>query len=205
MARLERKAPEPRRQPRLPDTVPWRRRALTIPPASWSDWVHLAVWELWMGILICGFLSVGAAMVVTAPDRIITAEDLSGCYASPPVQRPCERIIYRTGALNAAFSALFGMMAMLIGGWLVWELWSAVAPKPITDDFLKLLNDSFARNWRDPRTWPWSRMFYAYAFALVGVGLTVAAGLGVSRVISDLRPIKAPIMRVNTSQQFRVP
>jgi hypothetical protein len=194
----------PRRRPSLGDSAPWRRRSLTIPPVTWSDWVHLAAWELWMGILICGFLSVGAAMVVTAPERIITAEDLSGCYASPPVVRPCERIVYRTGALNAAFSALFGMMAMLVGGWLVWELWSAVAPKPITDDFLKLLNDSFARNWRDPRTWPWSRIFYAYAFALVGAALTIAAGLGVSRVISDLRPLKPTIVKVNTSQDFRV-
>ena len=37
-------------------------------------------------------------------------------------------------------------------------------PKPITDDFLKLLNDSFGRNWRDPRTWPWTRMLWAYGF-----------------------------------------
>lgn len=189
----------------LVENNPWRRRSLTIPPVTWNDWWHLAVWELWMGILICGFLSVGAAMITTAPHRIITAEDLSGCYAAPPVQLPCERIVYRTGALNAAFSGLVGMMAMLIGGLLAWELWGAVAPKPITDDFLKLLNDSFARNWRDPRTWPWSRLFYAYAFALVGVALTVAVGVGVSRMISDLRPKKTPIMRVNTSQEFRVP
>jgi hypothetical protein len=58
-----------------------------------------------MGLLICGFLALGVALIRTAPDRIITAEDLSGCYASPPVQRPCERIVYRTGAMNAARTA----------------------------------------------------------------------------------------------------
>ena len=58
----------------------------------------------------------------------------------------------------------------------MWELWSAVAPKPITDDFLQLLNDSFGRNWRDPRTWPWSRVLWAYGFTFVGV--LFAAGTG---------------------------
>ena len=188
----------------LAENAPWRRRSLTIPPASWQDWFHLAAWEVWMGILICGFLYVGGSMIATAPARIVTAEDLSGCYDSPPITRPCERIVYRTGALNAAFSALFGVVAMIVGGWLLWELWGAVAPKPITDDFLRMLDDSFARNWRDPRTWPWSRIFYAYAFTLLGSAMALAAGLGVSTMISDLRPIRPPIMKVNTSQDFRV-
>lgn len=188
----------------LAENSPWRRRSLNIPPATPRDWFDLVIWELWMGILICGFLSLGAALIVTAPDRIITAEDLSGCYANPPLQRPCERIVYRTGLLNAAFSGLFGVVTMVVGAWLVWELWSATAPKPITDDFLRMLNDSFARNWRDPRTWPWSRIFYAYAFALIGVGLSVAAGLGVQQVFADLRPKRAPIIKIDTSQQFRV-
>ena len=187
----------------LGDNAPWRRRSLSIPPVTWQDWMHLALWELWMGMLICGFIAVGASMIVTAPDRIITAEDLSGCYANPPLQRPCERIIYRTGAMNAAFSGLFGMMSMVIGAWLLWELWSATAPKPITDDFLKLLNDSFARNWRDPRTWPWKRVFYSYTFAAIGIALTVAAGLGVSKVMGELRPIKPAVVKIDTSQDFR--
>ena len=157
-----------------------------------------------MGLLICGFLSLGAALIVTAPDRIITAEDLSGCYDSPPVTRPCERIVYRTGALNAAFSGLFGTIAIVIGAWWLWELWGAVAPKPITDDFLKLLDDSFARNWRDPRTWPWSRLLYAYGFTALGLSIAITAGLGVSRVIKDLRPLKPAVMKVNTSEDFRI-
>lgn len=188
----------------LGSSTPWRRRSLAIPPVSFRDWFDLAVWELWMGILICGFLALGAALVNTAPDRIITAEDLSGCYADPPVQRPCERIVYRTGLLNAAFSALFGMMAAIVATWLLWELWSATAPKPITDDFLKLLNDSFARNWRDPRTWPWSRMCYAYGFTALGVALTVIAALGFSSMLAHARPIKPAVIKIDTSQQFRV-
>jgi hypothetical protein len=188
----------------LAENTPWRRRSLTIPPATWQDWCHLALWELWMGILICGFLAVGSSMIVSAPDRIITAEDQSGCDDSPPVTRPCERIVYRTGALNAAFSALFGVMALIVAGGLLWELWVAVAPKPITDDFLRLLNDSFARNWRDPRTWPWSRIFYAYAFTLLGSAAALATGLGVSKMISDLRPLRPPVIRVDTSHDVRV-
>ena len=68
-------------------------------------------------------------MITTSPDRIITAEDLSGCYASPPVVRPCERIVYRTGAMNAAFSALCGLVMIIAALWLLWELWNAVAPE----------------------------------------------------------------------------
>ena len=130
--------------------------------------------------------------------------DVQGGDADPPVQRPCERIVYRTGLLNAAFSALFGMMAGIVAAWLLWELWSATAPKPITDDFLKLLNDSFARNWRDPRTWPWSRMGYAYGFTAVGIVLTVAATLAFSSMLARARPIKPAIIKIDTSQQFCV-
>ena len=79
------------------EITPWRRRSLTIPPDSWRAWVHLAVWEAWMGILLCGFLAFGIALITTSGDRIVTVEDLSGCYAPPPVQLPCERIVYRTG------------------------------------------------------------------------------------------------------------
>jgi hypothetical protein len=112
-----------------------------------------------MGTLVCGFVSFGAFMIVTAPERIITGEDLSRCYAPPPIEQPCDRVVYKTGALNAAFTALFGGLLLVGAAWFMWELWSAVEPKPITDDFLKILNDSFGRNWRDPRTWPWSRLF----------------------------------------------
>ena len=111
---------------------PWRLRALTIPPRSFTDWVRLAVWEVWMGSLVCMLLWAGGAMITTSPSRIITAEDLSGCYAVPPAPPPCERIVYRTGAMNAAFNALGGVVMFVAAAWLRWELWDAVAPKPVT-------------------------------------------------------------------------
>ena len=186
------------------EITPWRRRSLTIPPDSWRAWVHLAVWEAWMGILLCGFLAFGAALIITSRDRIVTVEDLSGCYAPPPVQLPCERIAYRTGALNAAFSALGGTLSLIVAAWFLWELWSAVAPKPITDDFLRLLSDSFAHDWRDPRTWPWSRMLWAYGFTSMGVLLAASTALLIWTAASFQRPLKIPIIKIETSENYRL-
>jgi hypothetical protein len=187
-----------------PVMTPWRRQSLTIPPDSPRAWLQLALWELWMGVLLCGFLAFGATLVLTAPRRIITADNLSGCYAPPPVALPCERIEYRTGALNAAFNALVGMLSILVAAWFLWELWSAAAPKPITDDFLKLLNDSFGHNWRNPRTWPWSRVFWAYGFTLLGAAGTAAIGLTIWTLVADARPARAPRGKVETSQDYRL-
>jgi hypothetical protein len=184
--------------------TPWRVRTLTIPPASVMDWLRLAVWEFWMGTIVCALLWAGGAMITTSPDRIITAEDLSGCYASPPSVRPCERIVYRTGAMNAAFSVLCGLVMIIAALWLLWELWDAVAPKPITDDFLRLLSDSFARNWRDPRTWPWSRLGWAYGFTVIGLVITVATATAAWTLLSNSRPVKIPTATVETSQDFKV-
>jgi hypothetical protein len=184
--------------------TPWRTRALTFPPRSWSDWLRLAAWELWMGSIVGALLWAGGAMIATSPDRIITAEDLSGCYASPPVVRPCERIVYRTGAMNAAFSVLTGMVMTVAAFWLLWELWVAVAPKPIMDDFLRLLHDSFARNLFDPRTWPWSRVLWAYGFAAVGAAVSASLALAFWSALASATPPKAPVVKVNTSQDFRL-
>jgi hypothetical protein len=188
---------------RLSEITPWRRRSLTIPPDSWRAWVHLAVWEAWMGMLLCGFLAFGAVLIVTSRDRIVTVEDLSRCYAAP-VELPCARIAYRTGFLNAAFSALGGLLSLLMVPWFVWELWSAVAPKPITDDFLKLLHDSFARKWLDPRTWPWSRMLWAYGFTSLGVLFVAGTALLIWTANSFAHPVKAPVIKIETSQDFRL-
>jgi hypothetical protein len=82
-------------------------------------------------------------------------------------------------------------------------LWSATAPKPITDDFLKLLEDSFARDWRRPRTWPWTRVAWAYGFALAGV----VSAVGIAMLVSTLSaspPPGAPSGLVETSERFRV-
>jgi hypothetical protein len=188
----------------LADISPWRRRSLTIPPDSSGAWVRLAVWELGMGSLLYGAVSFGTRLIVTAPDSIVTVFDFTNCYAIPRVVEPCERIAYSTGALNAALNLWCGVLLMAVAAWLLWELWNAVAPPPITDDFLQLLDQSFARDWRNLRTWPWARMVYAYGFTLVGVTVSVGIGVLSSAVISSRTPARAPSVHVETSQSFRL-
>jgi hypothetical protein len=187
---------------RASDPDPWTRRGF-IPPASARGWITLGLWELWMGMLLCGLISFGALLIVTSPDRIISAEDLSSCYATTVVL-PCERIVYRTGALNAAFSLLCGVLMILAAVWFLWELWSAAEPKPITDDFLKLLDDSFGRRWGDPRTWPWSRLLWAYGFTVIGALLTAATVATLWTFVLSTQPPKAPVANVETSHKFRL-
>jgi hypothetical protein len=131
---------------------------------------------------------------------MVTVFDFTNCYAVPPVVQPCERVAYRTGGLNMAMNLWCGVLLLVVAAWLLWELWNAVAPKPITDDFLKLLDDSFGRDWRRPRTWPWARAVWAYGFTLVGAVAAVCIGLVVSSVLSSAA---APPARVETSQSFR--
>jgi hypothetical protein len=181
---------------------PWTRRGF-IPPDSVRAWIKVGLWELWMGMLLCGLISFGALLIVTSPDRIITVEDLSSCYATTVVL-PCERIVYRTGGLNAAFSLLCGVVAIVAAVWFLWELWSAAEPKPITDDFLKLLDDSFGRRWRDPRTWPWSRLLWAYGFTVVGALLTAATVASIWTFVLSSQPPKAPVPNVETIHRFRL-
>src|ERR1043166_8044059 len=166
---------------RLPELSPWKRRALAIPPDSVRAWISLATWEIWMGTLVCGALGFGTPLIVSAPDAIVTVMDFTDCYAAPVVQ-PCERVAYRPGVLNMAFNVWCGVLLVAVAAWLLWELWSAVAPKPITDDFLKLLDDSFGRNWRRPRTWPWERMAWAYGFTLIGAASALCVGLQFEKV-----------------------
>ncbi len=129
--------------------------------------------------------------------------DLTNCYGPPPVPVPCERIVYRGGMLNTAFIALFGLMLIGAAAWLLWELWSAVEPKPITDDFLRLLNDSFGHNWRNPLKWPWARVLWAYGFTVVGAMLTAGIAMMIwTFVVSG--PSTAPTPRIDTSQSFRL-
>ena len=189
--------------PVLPDTSPWKRRTLSIPPDSMQDWIRLAVWEVWMGMLVCGALGFGTRLIAAAPDHIVTVFDFTNCYVVPPIVQPCERVAYRAGALNVVFNAWCGLLLVAVAAWLLWELWSAVAPKPITDDFLKLLDDSFGRDWRSPRTWPWARVGWAYGFTLLGAASTVGVALLLSAVIASSRPAKTPTVHVETSQRFR--
>lgn len=189
-------------RPTLPEMSPWKRSPLTIPPDSMRAWLRLAVWELWMGALVCGALVFGTRLVTTAPDNVVTFFDLTNCYAVPVVQ-PCERVTYQGGALNVVFSAWCGFLLVAVAAWLLWELWSAVTPKPITDEFLKLLDDSFGRNWRRPSCWPWARLGWAYGFTLVGALSTFSLGLIVSTVISSVSSVPSPSIRVETSERFR--
>jgi hypothetical protein len=186
----------------LPEMSPWRRHALTIPPDSWDAWIRLVVWEGWMGMLVYGALRVAAHLIATAPDSIITVFDLKNCYAAAVVL-PCERVTYQAGGLNMAFNLWCAMLLVAVAAWLLWELWNAVAPKPITDDFLKLLDDSFGRDWRRPRTWPWARVWWAYGFALAGVTSAAFIGVLISAVISSAAPVKAPTVHVETSQRLK--
>jgi hypothetical protein len=184
------------------DMSPWRRQQLTIPPDSMEDWIRLALWEFWMGMLVCGTLGFGTRLIAAAPDNIVTVYDFTNCYAVPPIAQPCERVVYQAGTLNVVLNAWFGLLLVAVAVWLLWELWSTVAPKPITDDFLKLLDDSFGRDWRSPRTWPWARVGWAYGFTLLGAASVVCVALLVSGVIAS-QPAKAPTVHVETSQRFR--
>jgi hypothetical protein len=188
-------------RPVMPEMSPWKWRPLTIPPDSFCAWMGLAVWEFWMGVIVCGALVFGTQLIVSAPHSVVTVFDFTDCYAVPPVAQPCERVAYKTGALNGVLNLWCGVLLIAVAAWLLWELWNAVAPKPITDDFLKLLDDSFGRDWRRPRTWPWARMVWAYGFTLVGAVAALAIALVVSTAISS--SARAPTGRIETSQRFR--
>lgn len=186
----------------LPDMRPWGRHPLTIPPNSRTAWIHLAMWELWMGMLVCVMAALGVYLIASSPSRIVTVTDLANCYAPPPVALPCERMLYRGGALDAAFTCLCGLMLIGVALWFLWELWSAVEPKPITDDFLRLLHDSFSRDWRNPLTWPWARVFWAYGFTVVGVLLTASVGTALWMLFLPSPSAKTPTAKVHTSQSY---
>jgi hypothetical protein len=102
--------------------------------------------------------------------------------------------------LSVAFNLWCGLLLVSVALCLIWELWNAVAPKPITDDFLKLLDDSFGRDWRTPRTWPWARLSWAYGFTLTGAASAAVIGWLVAAAIASAAPVKAPAAHVETSQ-----
>jgi len=191
-------------RPELPDVGPWKRRPLIIPPNSLRTWLRLVVWEFWMGILLGGALFFGTRLIATAPDNVVRVFDYSNCYAAPPIPQPCERVAFQTGTLNVVFSAWCGLMLLGTALWLLWELWSAVAPKPITDEFLKLLEDSFGRSWRRPRSWPWTRMAWAYGFTLVGALSAFSVGAVLSTMTASSRTAHGGGIRVETSERFRL-
>ena len=145
------------------------------------------MWQFWMGLVIGTALIFGVQQITSAPDRIVTVEGLG----------------HRVGGLNALFSVMIGLLLLVIAAWLMWELWMAVRPRAIADDFLKLLHDSFARDWRHPLTWPWARLVRAYGFALLGASF-VAGVVFVLWSVAASRPIVKPVRaRVHTSESFK--
>lgn len=188
---------------RRPETAAWwRRRSIVIPPETPEEWLRLVAFEIWMGMLLCLLIAVGTRLIVTAPDRIVAVLDLSQCYAAPPIPMPCERTFYRGGAMNVAFSALSGLVMMVVASWFAWALWNATEPKPITDDFLRLLNDSFGRSWRNPLRWPWARMLWAFGFTTIGAALTAGVAVLFWSAISP-EGRTAPAGRIDTFQSVR--
>jgi hypothetical protein len=168
-----------------------------------QTWVRLVVWEFGMGALVSSALVFGTRLIASAPDNIVTVFDFSKCYAAPPIVQPCERVVYRAGTLNVVLNAWCGYLLVAMAAWLLWQLWAAAAPKPITDEFLKLLDDSFGRSWRRPRSWPWARLGWAYGFTFIGAVLAFGLGAIVSTVISSSTPPRTPAVRVETSERFR--
>jgi hypothetical protein len=156
-----------------------------------------------MGALVCSALVVGTRLIRSAPDNIVTVFDLTNCYAASPVAQPCERIVYKAGMLNVVLNGWCGLLLVAVAAWLLWQLWVAAAPKPITDEFLKLLYESFGRDWRRPRTWPWARLGWAYGLTFAGACLAFFLGATVSAVVSRSRPSHTPTIHVETSERFR--
>jgi hypothetical protein len=179
----------------------WRRRSIVIPPETREEWLRLAAWEIWAGVVLVILVGIGAQLIATSPDRIIAVLDLSRCYGEPPIPQPCDRMLYRGGALNVAFSALSGFMMVAVAAWILWGLWNLAEPRPMADDFLRLLHESFGRSWRNPLTWPWARVLWAYGFTTVGAALTAGLAIAVwSLVTPEPRPLSP---KVGTSQSFR--
>lgn len=175
-----------------------------IPPDCGGAWVHLATWEIWMGMLVCLVGGFGVLLIASASDRVVAVSDFSRCYGPPPIPIPCEQTLYRGGLLYAAFSALSGVMLIGVALWFLWEVWSAAEPRPIADDFLRLLHDSFARRWLDPRTWPWARMGWAFGFTAVGIAVSAGLGTLLWTVVASWQPERTPVVNVETSQSFRL-
>jgi hypothetical protein len=188
----------------MPEVGPWRPRGLVFPPNSVHSWTRFVVWQLVMGMLLCVILGFGIALIVTSPDRLFTVWNFTDCYQPPPVELPCARIAYRGGALGAVFSGLCGAMLIGVAAWLLSELWSAVEPKPITDDFLRLLNESFGRSWRKPQTWPWARMVWAYGLTALGATVTAGVCVAIWTLVASSQFATAPAGQVETAQSFRL-
>ena len=137
------------------EVSPWR-------PRGWRStglvhaWVRLGTWELGMGVILFVVFGFGTQLIASAPHQHRHRVRLHELLC-----RAARRAAMRTRRVPSG-----GLEAGADVGWLLlmavprrgsWDLWS-VAAQADDDDFLKLLEDSFARDWRKPRTWPWTRV-----------------------------------------------
>ena len=81
----------------MPEMSPWKPRSLTIPPNSKQAWLRLAIWQLWMGMLVCVTFALAVVLITTAPSRIVAVSDLTNCYAPPPVALPANESCIAAG------------------------------------------------------------------------------------------------------------
>lgn len=132
-----------------------------------------------MGVVLCSAVVFGSLLIVNAPQKMVTS------------------------GLDVLLNFWCGLLLIAVAVGLLVELWSLAAPTPVTDDFLQLLHDSFGRDWRRPRTWPWARVAWAYGFTSVGVAAALAAGLVASSLLSPPRGGKVPAVSVETRELFR--
>ena len=153
----------------------WQKRTIVVPPETRDEWVRLVTWELWMGLNLFFFVAIGITLLTISPDR---------------------------GVLIVAFSVAGGVMLLALAVWVLWSLWSAAAPAPIADDFLRLLKESFGYDWRDPMTWPWSRFSWAYGFTTLGVTIGLLLTMALSASMRSLPSPRTPATQVETLQVF---
>jgi hypothetical protein len=93
------------------------------------------------------------------------------------------------------------LLLVVVAACLLWELWSAVTPTPIADDFLKLLDDSFARLAQSAHLAVGASRLGLRLYA--GAASTVGVAVLLSAVIASSTPAKAPTVHIETSQRFR--
>ena len=58
--------------------------------------------------------------------------------------------------------------------------------------------------WRNPLTWPWARVLWAYGFTIVGVALTAGVGLMLWTFVIPSPSSKPPTARIETSQSYTI-
>ena len=155
----------------------WRKRTIIVPPETRDEWVRLVAWELWMGLMLFFLVAVGIELAATPPDG---------------------------GWFTIASAMVAGVTMLTVAARVLWSLWGATEPAPITDDFLRLLHESFGRNWRDPTTWPWSRVKWAYGFTTVGVAIGLLLTLTLSEALRSLPSPRRPATQAESLQIFSV-